>query len=450
MKPYGSSRYNRCRIRRPERKKSLSFFAQIALAFIIFSGILWGLIAWGHIPVAEVFKVLGGGSIATAFAALIAAWVLHYRWMVDRESQEKNENRRIEIEQRRHREQERGKRQEKMGERVAKAVSHIGEGSGYMQVSGLIELAGLVDDWWSLGREMKADSGKEPRNSEEIADIDRLVARRRQELVDLIFKHTLQPDGEVGKDCPTDAEKQRAEMVQEARSQILQLHLGDVDGRSGASDLNYDANEGDWNHLNLSDAYLNNSYLQNKSLEEAKLSKARLKKSRLNNANLRNAQLVHTDLTEADLLRANLTEATLRYANLTGAKLHSADLTGAKLLRANLTGADLFRANLTGAKLHSANLTGAKLLRADLTEATLHSANLAEAKLLRANLTEAKLRYANLTGANLTGADLTGADLTRAQIDTYYEGRPIYSESTIFPAEYDIQQSGFLKRDFRS
>ena len=127
------------------------FIATLGVIAIVVIGVSWTLVRWAHIPLADLL----GGSFFTAFAAVLAAAVIHYRWMQDRAYQEKSEQERLDIEQRRHREQERGKRQEKMGERVAQAVSHLGEGRSYMQVAGLIELAGVVDDWWSLGREME-------------------------------------------------------------------------------------------------------------------------------------------------------------------------------------------------------------------------------------------------------------------------------------------------------
>src|SRR5699024_11556388 len=81
-----------------------------------------------------------------------------------------------------------------------------------MQVAGLIELAGVVDDWWSLGREMEVDS-----KTTEVEEVRKLVKRRRQELIDLIFKYTLHLDDQTESVSAASTERQRAKMVQNVR-----------------------------------------------------------------------------------------------------------------------------------------------------------------------------------------------------------------------------------------
>lgn len=229
------------------------FIATLGVIAIVVIGVSWTLVRWAHIPLTDLL----GGSFFTAFAAVLAAAVIHYRWMQDRAYQEKSEQDRLDIEQRRHREQERGKRQEKMGERVAQAVSHLGEGHSYMQVAGLIELAGVVDDWWSLGREMEVDS-----KTTDVEEIRKLVKRRRQELIDLIFKYTLHLDDQTEsvsaastkrQRAEISTERQRAEMVQNVRSQLLRDHLSPTKDQSNSDGQQPGIYEEYWRHFNLSD-----------------------------------------------------------------------------------------------------------------------------------------------------------------------------------------------------
>ena len=449
------------------------FIATLGVIAIVVIGVSWALVGLAHIPLADLLR----GSFFTAFAAVLAAAVIHYRWMQDRAYQEKSEQERLDIEQRRHREQERGKRQEKMGERVAQAVSHLGEGRSYMQVAGLIELAGVVDDWWSLGREMEVDS-----KTTEVEEVRKLVKRRRQELIDLIFKYTLHLDDQTESVSAASTERQRAKMVQNVRSQLLRDHLSPTSDQSN-SDEEY------WRHFNLSDAYLSGSDLRNACLKNTKLSGADLRRANLKGANLQGTDLANADLSganlkgaklwRANLQGANLEDTNLEDANLQGANLKGAKLEGAKLWRANLQGANLISANLIdaklwranlqganlkGAKLEDANLQDANLINADLSDAKLWLANLINAhlsgaKLWRANLqganlinadlSDAKLWLANLQdgelwGANLQGADLTDVNLRGADLDSFYSGKPIYNDGTMFPDNYDADQAGFV------
>ena len=396
------------------------FIATLGVIAIVVIGVSWALVRWAHIPLADLL----GGSFFTAFAAVLAAAVIHYRWMQDRAYQEKSEQDRLDIEQRRHREQERGKRQEKMGERVAQAVSHLGEGRSYMQVAGLIELAGVVDDWWSLGREMEVDS-----KTTEVEEVRTLVKRRRQELIDLIFKYTLHLDDQTESVSAASTERQRAEMVQNVRSQLLRDHLSPTSDQSNSDEQQPGFYEEYWRHFNLSDAYLSGSDLRNACLKNTKLSGVDLRSANLEGANLQGTDLVN--------------------ANLSGANLKGAKLWGANLQDANLEDTNLEGANLQGANLINANLEDAKLWRANLQDANLISAKLWRAKLWRANLQDAKLWGAQLQGAdledvNLQGADLISANLWGANLESVYSGDPIYNDGTIFPNNYDADQAGFV------
>lgn len=335
----------------------------------------WILVLTGWVSTASDYVTLVARGGFTGLGALAVAALLHYRWTIDRDDQIEQENTRFERQQKlererlnhqselererlerqdslerervsaerqRHREQERGKRQEKMGDRMAQAISHLGEGRGFMQVSGLIELAGLVDDWWSLGQEMLADIPDE--NNAERENVREMIQLRRQELIDLMYKHTLSPDAAVF-DGPggqeTDAEKQRRRMVQEGRVQSLVSHLPDP------------ADESSWVKLDLSKAYLEGDGVD---LARVKLSGAMLKGAYLGKAGLQYAHLEG-----ADLFGAHLEGASMIWARLEGAKLFGAHLEGANLIGAHLEGANLDFASLTGAKLHGVHLEGVDL-----------------------------------------------------------------------------------------
>src|SRR5699024_2381722 len=258
-----------------------------------------------------------------------------------------------------------------------------------MQVAGLIELAGVVDDWWSLGREMEVDS-----KTTEVEEVRKLVKRRRQELIDLIFKYTLHLDDQTESVSAASTERQRAEMVQNVRSQLLRDHLSPTSDQSSSDEQQPGFYEEYWRHFNLSDAYLSGS-------------------------DLRNACLKNTKLSGADLRSANL-----KGVNLQGADLENADLSGA---------------NLKDAKLRGANLQDANLINAHLGDAKLRGANLQDAKLWGA-----KLRWADLTDVNLRGAELMSADLRSAGVERLYSGTPIYNDDPMFPDNYDADQAGFV------
>jgi uncharacterized protein YjbI with pentapeptide repeats len=168
------------------------------------------------------------------------------------------------------------------------------------------------------------------------------------------------------------------------------------------------------------------------NLTKADLTKAYLTGAYLTGAMLAGAYLIGADLTKAYLTGAYLTGAMLAGADLTGAYLAGADLTGAYLAGADLTGAYLTGADLIGADLEEANLGGADLIGADLTGANLTGANLTTATLRGANLTRASLSAAHLTKANLARANFTEAALSGADL-----AEATYSETTIWPAEFD-------------
>lgn len=365
----------------------------VAILIFIVPTVLTGvfLVRRGWLDGPGYVELIGGGAF-TSLGALTAAMLLYWRWSVDHKTQVK-----------RHREQERNKRQEKMGERLAQAVTHLGQGQGFMQVSGLIELAGLVDDWWSIGNEMLRDTPDD--DHVERKAIRAMIKLRRQEIIDLMFKHTLQPDS-VGEDEEDGSpETQRKTMVQNARSQILIAHLPAPDEAGNVQDES-------WAQLDLSHAYL----------VRAKLEGAHLRKANLQRAHLAGANLTAADLTGANLERATMVDSNTHRAQLTGADLTAVDLTNAEMMYTNLT-----KATLRISTLRNANLTQATITQADFCSA---------------DLTGAKLRTVKIDGANRHWVDLTDEDMDRA-----HQGAPRYSDATQFPRYYDPETAGFTRTE---
>lgn len=395
-----------------------------ALIFALLLGVSYAVLIGIFGLSAESLFVRSGGGIATAFAAAIATFLLYYRWTIEHpiqviqeqkrldaqdkieqkrlDAQEKQERERLDAQARLHRQQQRGTRQESLGERMAKAIDHLGEDNSYIQVAGLIELATLVDDWWSLGQEMLDDLDSESVEQNRTR-IEGLVQRRRQELVDLIFKNTPTP-GE-----PTD---ERTKMLREARSQILSSHL--VTALEGTEVPN---DPDSWRHLNFDRAHLRDAHLEDKYLNG----------THLNGANLDRAHLNGAHLTGSHLTGAGLNDSSLQGAHLTGANLDWAHMKKADLKNAHLENATLFSANLDGA--------------------TLKNTHLNEANLSLAFLKRAKLGGANLTGTELLWASLERADLRTEHLDEHYTGSPSFDKKTQWPDDYDPIKSGFVLDD---
>ena len=295
---------------------------------------------------AESLFVRSGGGIATALAAAMAAFLLYYRWTVEHpiqvkqeqdrlNAQDRLERERLDVQARLHRQQQRGTRQESLGERMAKAIDHLGENNSYTQVAGLIELATLVDDWWSLGEEMLADLTGDD-TTQERHRIEGLIQRRRQELVDLIFKNTPTPEQPTATDGTEDT-SERKEMLSAARSQILRSHLASVKVRSGSPDYHDEPHDPDsWRHLNLDGAQLQGADLTLKHLSEAQLNNAQLEWALLGSAKLDKAELINANLKKAHLISTRLNNSVMFYADLKGTYLQGARLEGADLRSDNL------------------------------------------------------------------------------------------------------------------
>src|SRR5699024_9480417 len=146
---------------------------------------------------------------------------------------------------------------------------------------------------------------------------------------DLIFKYTLHLDDQTESVSAASTERQRAEMVQNVRSQLLRDHLSPTSDQSSSDEQQPGFYEEYWRHFNLSDAYLGGS-------------------------DLRNACLKNTQRSGADCRSAHLKGVTLQ-----GGDLETARLSGAHLQGADLENGDLSAANLKDAKLRGANMQDA-------------------------------------------------------------------------------------------
>ena len=86
----------------------------------------------------------------------------------------------------------------------------------------------------------------------------------------------------------------------------------------------------------------------------------------------------------------------------------------------------------------------------DLSNANLAWANLSGAFVDNADLTNANFMGVNLSGAQRTLNDLEGAlfmgvDLSNTDLVTWFEVGAYYDERTIFPADYDPVEFGWIK-----
>ncbi|OLT55263.1 hypothetical protein BJF89_16035 [Corynebacterium sp. CNJ-954] len=190
------------------------------------------VVGWQGWMTATSYTTAVAPAALTTTGAMIVALVLYHRWNRDHYQREDLETARLGHAQRletsrqehadklerdrithsegeerqrsreeyfRHRAQERGKRRESMGQRMATAVEHLSRANGMTQAAGLLELGGLVDDWWAFGQEWINDIDE--RDHESVERINAEVQRRRQELIDLIFKQRVPSVDAEGTRC---------------------------------------------------------------------------------------------------------------------------------------------------------------------------------------------------------------------------------------------------------
>lgn len=118
---------------------------------------------------------------------------------------------------------------------------------------------------------------------------------------------------------------------------------------------------------------------------------------------------------------------------------------------AQLAGLVLEGAYLEDAKLDHANLKGANLYWCVARGASFEGANLENVDFKGATCTQAKFRGANLTRADFTqnnlgnAADLSGADLRTPSLFQALLAGAKYSDTTVFPSEFDPAFYGMVR-----
>ena len=172
----------------------------------------------------------------------------------------------------------------------------------------------------------------------------------------------------------------------------------------------------------------------------------RLPQLNLTQQNLRDCIFDQSNLEAGNFQSSDLRDTSFKGCNLQGSNLQFTSLERANFEKANLQNVNfqgiLFnnRTNFQEANLQEADFSGLDFSKTPIfTHANLHrtkfiGVNLRGLNLGRWDLTAAKLCRANLISTNLKEAILTDADLTGA----------VYSDTTIFPENFDPEAAGAL------
>jgi len=194
---------------------------------------------------------------------------------------------------------------------------------------------------------------------------------------------------------------------------------------------NKDLQGGDFQGLDLEEAFLIGAKLDSANLERCILKKANLQGASLEDANLTGIRAKEANFSKTQMRRSRIKRSFLKYANFEGAimancYLNNSDLSWVNFKRAIMTGAHLNRCSLL-----DSNLEGAILLHASLKNAVMRGAELDGADLQIADLREADMRGADLKGSNIRGADLRNTDLKYSNLEGV-----ILSNSNMQDAEF--------------
>ena len=96
------------------------------------------------------------------------------------------------------------------------------------------------------------------------------------------------------------------------------------------------------------------------------------------------------------------------------------------------------------------NLQGADFQGANLQNAQFQSANLGGARFQGADLKDAKFQSANLHETNFKGAKLQGANFKECKVIEANWSRAEYNSKTHFPASFNSNEYGLIKKNRRS
>lgn len=117
---------------------------------------------------------------------------------------------------------ERNSRREALGGRLSSAIDHISSTGDASASAGLIELGGLVDDWWLLGQEILADADTDGDRKYSVQEVN----RRRQEIFDLIYKRDY---FFVSSDGSSELQESSRKLIQQVRGSLFSSHVSEDD-----------------------------------------------------------------------------------------------------------------------------------------------------------------------------------------------------------------------------
>ena len=212
------------------------------------------------------------------------------------------------------------------GERLSKAIEHLGDEKEPIRLGAVYEFKNLAED--------------SPRNKVNIVQI----------LTAFIKSYV----AEEGKDVPQDIEA-AARVLSQLVRELIEEAAEKMKMRKGLLCLSnhdsvIDATKTISNIPPMEDSDSCGSFIKWRRLKANQLYLAGivLKKAFLSYANFAGAELLGANLQGAELWGANLKRAKLWDVNLHGASLQDANLQGARLQRVNLQGADLRGAKIDG------------------------------------------------------------------------------------------------------
>jgi len=304
------------------------------------------------------------------------------------------------------------------GERLGKAIEHLGDGELYIRLGAIHEFERLEEDSqrdreriaWILFRFIKDRTKNESKDDPLALDVEMAAWAL---------------DGLVRKELEEMRPKVRAvphEFVLSAAKLLSSDSVTRTHHKNGMPLKGLQAK-----YLDLSGIHLEKANLSGASLEGTNFTGANIEGANLVDAHLEDANLSRAYLEGADIKRAHLENTKLRFAHLEDADFSRAYLEGADLTGAHLKNARFCSARLENADFASAQLEGADFRRADLQSASFDGAFILasltedkDANIIRGKLSERK--KTNLQGADFRGACFDektsfGESFMKAEID---------------------------------
>ena len=222
------------------------------------------------------------------------------------------------------------------GERLSKAIEHLGHKNENIRISAIYELERLAEDshrdWERIAKiltrfissivEGLEDKEKMPRDARTAADVLQALARK-------MIEEKAEKASEKNVLCPPPCVFEATEILSTFSVQISEV---DFDGHG-------------WRPAEYHNEYLDWSMIKANWLDMTGIS---LKGANLRFANMQGAHLIEAILQGVNLWDAILESALINRACLKDAILHNANLKDANLCWANLSDVDLRMANLQG------------------------------------------------------------------------------------------------------